>query len=174
MTYNSYINRALALSLGCLSLLNFGLVGSADAKAKPVVENPKSTETGMLRCNVEPGIGLIITSQKALSCVFDGGTGGRPQRYVGTITKFGLDLGVTAGGELVWTVFRVGKQPRKGALVGRYAGVSAEVTAGLGLGVNALVGGPRNSISLQPFSVSGQSGLNIAAGVSELNLQSAR
>ena len=58
-----------------------------------------------------------------------------------------------------------------GALAGGYAGVSAEATAGLGIGANALLGGSNKSIALQPLSVQGQEGLNIAVGVAELRLR---
>ncbi len=61
-----------------------------------------------------------------------------------------------------------------GVLAGNYGGVSAEATVGLGVGANALVGGSNDSIALQPLSVQGQQGLNVAVGVSQLKLRSAR
>ena len=57
------------------------------------------------------------------------------------------------------------------SLNGTYAGVSAEATVGVGVGANALVGGSVRSIVLQPLSVQAQEGLNIAAGVSSLQLR---
>ena len=146
------------------------LAGMASAANRP----PESTQVGVMKCSVSPGVGLIITSRKALKCNFESAGSGRPDRYVGSITKLGVDIGATTSGELVWTVYRVGAAPRHGGLAGNYAGVGAEATVAVGLGANALVGGPARSISLQPFSVAGQTGLNIALGVSELTLESAR
>jgi hypothetical protein len=57
-----------------------------------------------------------------------------------------------------------------GALAGTYAGAGAEATAGVGLGANVLVGGSGKAFSLQPISVEGQVGVNIAAGVTRVTL----
>ncbi|MGL5137733.1 MAG: DUF992 domain-containing protein, partial [Beijerinckiaceae bacterium] len=62
----------------------------------------------------------------------------------------------------------------KGALAGDYVGAAAEATAGVGLGVNALVGGSDRAYSLQPISVEGQLGLNLAAGVAQMTLVNVR
>ena len=59
----------------------------------------------------------------------------------------------------------------KGALKGSYTGASAEATVAVGLGANVLVGGFKKGINLQPISVQGQTGLNIAAGVASLKLR---
>jgi len=45
---------------------------------------------------------------------------------------------------------------------------------GYGVGANALVGGSRRSVFLQPLSVQGQKGLNFAAGVAGLVLRADR
>ena len=68
-----------------------------------------------------------------------------------------------------WAVFAGGKTKR-GALAGSYGGASAEATVGVGLGANVLVGGFKKSIALQPLSIQGQEGLNIAAGIAGLSL----
>jgi hypothetical protein len=93
--------------------------------------------------------------------------------YVGSITKFGLDLGATAGGEMVWAVFAPTNR-KFGALAGDYGGATAEATVGVGLGANVLVGGSDRTVALQPVSVQGQAGLNVAAGVTDLRLRPAR
>jgi len=92
---------------------------------------------------------------------------------VGSITKFGLDLGATAGGEMVWAVFAPTNR-KFGALAGDYGGATAEATVGVGLGANVLVGGSDRTVALQPVSVQGQAGLNVAAGVTDLRLRPAR
>ena len=91
----------------------------------------------------------------------------------GSITKFGLDLGATAGGEMVWAVYAPSNK-KFGALAGQYGGASAEATVGAGVGANVLVGGSNRTVTLQPVSVQGQAGLNVAAGVAEIDLRPAR
>ena len=55
-------------------------------------------------------------------------------------------------------------------LAGDFEGVSAGVTASVGVGANVLVGGSRRSITLQPISIEGNTGLNLALGVARLRL----
>jgi len=124
---------------------------------------------GSLECIVEGGIGLIVTSSKAMDCVYRSTTG-REDVYVGKLTKFGLDIGVTGEARMIWGVFAPGIV-EFGALSGRYVGASAEATAGIGAGANALVGGA--NITLQPLSVQVQTGLNAALGVSSMTLEPA-
>jgi len=93
--------------------------------------------------------------------------------YSGSITKFGLDIGATTGGEMIWAVYAPSNK-RFGALAGEYGGASAEATVGAGLGANVLVGGSDRTVALQPVSVQGQTGLNLAIGVAGLQLQPAR
>ncbi|HMF26115.1 MAG TPA: DUF992 domain-containing protein [Pseudolabrys sp.] len=128
---------------------------------------------GTLTCDISGGIGLIITSHKDVTCMFTPSQTGPREVYVGGINKFGLDLGATAGGEMVWAVYAPTTR-RFGALAGNYAGATAEATVGAGLGANVLVGGSDRTIALQPLSVQGQAGLNVAAGVAELTLRPAR
>ena len=87
----------------------------------------------------------------------------------GTITKYGLDLGLTGGGVMVWAVF-TDTLAGPGFLAGDYIGASGEVSIAAGLGANVLLGGSNHTIALQPFSVSGQIGLNLAVGVAALHL----
>ena len=115
---------------------------------------------------------MIITSNKQVRCVYTP-EGRRPREsYVGAIEKFGLDIGATTGGEMVWAVYA----PTRGghyALAGHYGGASAEATVGAGAGANALIGGSRRTVTLQPLSVQAQGGLNLAVGVAGLTLHPA-
>jgi len=79
------------------------------------------------------------------------------------------DLGYTTGGGLAWWVYAPSR-PGPGALSGGYGGASASATVGAGVSANALVGGLNNSISLQPFSVGAQGGLDAALTVSGMQL----
>ncbi|MGI8526077.1 MAG: DUF992 domain-containing protein [Pseudolabrys sp.] len=132
------------------------------------------TKVGALTCDISGGIGLIITSKKRVNCIFTPADAGAAREvYTGSITKFGLDLGATSGGEMVWEVFAPSNR-RFGALAGEYAGATAEASVGVGAGANVLVGGSDRTVALQPLSVQGQTGLNVAVGVAGLELLPAR
>lgn len=135
--------------------------------ASTVIPASAATRTGTLVCTVAPGMGFIIGSRKKLDCMFRAKTG--VERYTGTINKLGLDVGITTGGKIAWAVLEPSR--RHGDLGGTYVGASAEATAGVGLGANVLVGGGNGGISLQPLSISGQKGLDIAAGISSITLK---
>lgn len=130
-------------------------------------------KVGTLTCDISAGIGLIIGSRKEVQCLFTPSEQGPREVYVGSITKFGLDLGATAGGQMIWAV-HAPTTARVAALAGNYAGASAEATVGAGLGANVLVGGSNRTVALQPVSVQGQAGLNLAVGVAGLELRPVR
>jgi hypothetical protein len=128
---------------------------------------------GVLDCDVSGGIGLIVGSRKAMNCTFTPAAQGPREAYSGTIGRFGLDIGATAGGRMVWAVYA----PTVGgpaALAGTYAGAAADASVGAGLGANVLVGGSNRTIALQPLSVQAQAGLNLAVGVAALTLNPVR
>jgi len=153
------------------------LLGAAAATLVFGLALPASAEehvkVGALRCEVSAGLGLIVTSSKELSCAFTSAHGWR-ERYYGRIRKFGLDLGATERGVLVWDVFASVAGPRRHALAGEYGGVDASATVGVGVGANVLVGGSGRAFALQPLSVEGQTGLALAAGVESLTLRPGR
>jgi hypothetical protein len=142
------------------------MIGPASAQER--------TKVGTLSCDISGGIGLIVASKKDVQCVFTSSQAGKPREiYVGSISKFGLDVGGTSGGKMVWTVVAPTNRAF-GALAGNYAGASAEATVGAGVGANALVGGSARTVTLQPVSIQGQTGLNLAVGVGELSLRPVR
>jgi hypothetical protein len=151
---------AVILALAVVSLTS-GLAQAQQVKA------------GALECNVSGGIGLIIGSQRQVSCLFTPDRPGPQEGYVGTITKFGLDVGATAAGHMIWAVYTE-TTAGLGFLAGDYAGASGEITVAAGLGANVLVGGSARTVALQPISVQGQVGLNLALGVANLSLRPAR
>jgi Protein of unknown function (DUF992) len=142
-------------------------VASADPAAAQRVR------AGVLTCDISGGIGFIIGSQKSVACVFAPEPGGPQQVYDGSISKFGLDIGVTGGGVMVWAVF-ADTLGGPGFLAGDYFGASGEVTVAAGLGANVLVGGSNRTVALQPVSVETSVGLNLAVGVAELRLRPGR
>src|SRR5258708_3689963 len=119
------------------------------------------------------GIGLIIGSQRNVSCTFTPSLPGPIEYYTGTISKLGVDLGVTAGGGMVWLVFSPTNRPG-GGLAGPYVGRAAGAPVVARVGANALGGGSSRCVALQRLSVSGEVGLNIAAGVAGLDLRFVR
>jgi hypothetical protein len=129
--------------------------------------------TGVLNCDVSAGIGLVIGSQRSVNCLFTPDQPGPQEGYFGTISKLGLDIGVTAGGVMVWGVY-ADTTRGYGFLAGDYAGASGEVTIAAGLGANVLVGGSSRTVALQPVSVGSQVGLNLAVGVANLSLRPSR
>jgi hypothetical protein len=145
-----------------------GLAVSVAADAAPA-----GVKVGELTCNVASGWGFVFGSSKDLHCTFRGNANRHGDHYVGTINKFGVDIGYTDGGVLVWGVFAPSSDVRAGALAGNYVGASAQATAGVGVGANALIGGLDKSIALQPVSVEGSKGLNVAAGIGSISLKAA-
>ena len=115
-------------------------------------------------------VGLVVGSQKNVNCVFRGQPGEPEEGYTGTITRVGLDVGFTTGETIVWTVF-ADTNRRAGMLAGTYGGATAEASVAAGLGANVL---SQRSVALQPLSLQGQTGVNVAAGIGELELHPAR
>lgn len=148
-------------------------VAAAVTLPGPSMAQADRTKVGTLTCDISGGIGIIIASKKDVTCMFTPATPGPREVYVGSISKFGLDVGATAGGEMVWAVYAPSSR-KFGALAGHYAGASGEATVGAGLGANVLVGGSDRTVTLQPLSVQGQVGLNLAVGVAGLDLRPAR
>src|SRR5829696_843632 len=129
----------------------------------------QNVQAGTLVCNLSGSIGMIIASRKALACSFRNSRGNM-ELYDGVITRFGLDIGATTGGEMVWSVFAPSGDISRFALAGGYGGASGEVSLGAGVGANVLIGGSDRSIALQPVSLQGQTGMNLALGVASLEL----
>jgi len=138
-----------------------------------IAQSSHRTKVGTLTCDISAGVGLIVASKKTVTCLFTPAQPGPREVYVGSINKYGLDVGATAGGEMVGSVFAPSNK-KFGALAGQYGGASAEATIGAGLGANVLVGGSDRTVALQPVSVQGQTGLNLAVGVTGFELQPAR
>jgi len=149
------------------------LAGALAVTVPAAAQAPSRVKAGTLTCDISAGVGLIIASQKEVQCLFTPAEPGPREVYVGVIRKFGVDIGATAGGEMVWSVYAP-TTGRIAALTGSYAGVSGEATVGAGVGANVLVGGSNRTVALQPVSVQGQAGLNVAAGVTDLELRPVR
>jgi hypothetical protein len=136
-------------------------------------QQPQRVQVGVLECRGGASVGFIVGSVTNLGCVLR--SDGFPEdRYVATIRKVGLDIGITEESALAWAVFAPVAQIGPGGLSGNYVGAQGSATLGVGVGGNVLVGGSANSIALQPLSLQGQVGLSIAAGLESLELRPGR
>ena len=156
-TFHLMVGAAIAMA---------ALSGAANAA-------PAGVKVGTLTCDVAGGVGFVFGSTKDLTCSYEPSKA-RVERYAGSISKWGVDIGYTGKGKLIWAVFAPSSDVRPGALEGEYAGATAQANVGVGLGANALIGGLDKSIALQPLSVQGSTGLNVAAGIGQISLKHSR
>jgi hypothetical protein len=146
------------------------LVSVATAHAQQPMQR---VQVGVLECRGGSSIGFVVGSVTNLGCVLR--VDGMPEdRYVATIHKVGIDLGITQESALAWGVFAPSVRLGPGDLAGNYAGAQGSASFGVGGGGNVLVGGSANSIALQPLSLQGQVGLSVAAGLASLELRPGR
>ena len=146
-------------------LLSLAIAGTASAQ--PAGYAP----VGNLNCAMSGSIGLIIVGQTELRCVFTP-TAGRQENYVGKITTVGIDLGFTTGGVFGWGVLMGGATVYPpAALGGSYVGAGADASVVIGGGANILLGGNNRAFALQPLSAQAQTGVNLSAGLTGLELR---
>jgi hypothetical protein len=152
----------------------FGVVTTTLLAFMAVAEAQQSRiQIGVLECRGGASVGFIVGSVTNFGCVLR--ASGRPdQPYVATIRKVGLDIGITQETGLAWAVFAPTEQIGPGDLAGNYAGAHGSASVGVGVGANVLVGGSANSIALQPLSLQGSTGLNLAVGLEGLELRPGR
>ena len=128
-----------------------------------------SVTAGLLNCNVGSGWGWVLGSSRNLSCVYSP-TGGVPQRYVGQIKKFGVDIGYLSSAVMEWAVVAPTANLSPGELSGDYLGATGSASIGFGVGANVLFGGFNRSLALQPVSIEGNQGLDVAGGIGAVSL----
>ena len=159
------MQRLMVIMVACAVL-----AGASFASA----QEKKGATVGMLRCNEASGWGLVFGSTKDLKCVFTGSEkGAKPAHFTGTIKKYGVDLGFTENAVILWAVVSTSDKFTPGDIAGSYGGVTAEAAWAAGLGANVLLGGTKKGFALQPLSVQGYNGINVAAGVTEVELKTA-
>ena len=148
-----------------IALLLISIAGPANAQAG------RYAPAGSLNCSIAPSVGMIVAGVKEMNCIFTP-TMGPPERYVGRITTIGIDIGVTTGGAFGWAVLMAGNTPYPPAgLGGDYVGASADASVIVGGGGNILVGGNNRAFALQPLSAQAQTGVNLSAGLTSLELR---
>jgi uncharacterized protein DUF992 len=162
-----FMRRSILLAGAAVTMLASSFAGThAQAPMTRV-------QVGILECRGGASIGFIVGSVTNLGCVLRV-DGMAEDRYIATIRKVGLDLGITAESALAWGVFAPTARLGPGDLAGNYAGAQGSATLGVGVGGNVLVGGSGNTIALQPLSVQGQIGISVAAGLESLELRPGR
>lgn len=153
---------ALYIALPAAAALALATAPAAAQDAKVVA--------GTLTCEGQGTVGMVIGSKEELVCKYEPVGGGPVHRFAGSTTRVGLDVGIRGKSVMIWTVLGSTTQVPGERLKGNFAGVSADVAAGLGVGANVLLGGNNKSIVLQPVSVKGEVGLNVALGIAALSL----
>jgi hypothetical protein len=151
----------LGVTLSALGLVTGGLVLGTPAQA--------DVRVGLMSCDMDSGFGYVLGSSRDLHCTFMPAAGA-PEHYAGTISKFGVDIGYVQNAVIVWTVVAPTVALPPGSLTGTYGGATGSVTVGVGVGANVLVGGSSETISLQPVSIEGGTGLNVAGGFASMSL----
>ena len=153
-----------------LNALAVGLIAGSTGMAQA-----DGVKVGTLNCDEAAGWGLVFSSSRDLKCVFSpADKAAKSEHYSGTIKKYGVDLGFVDGAVLLWAVVSSDGKTQPGALAGSYGGVGAAAAWAAGLGANVLVGGSNKGYALQPLNIEGINGLNVAAGVVEVELRPAK
>jgi len=159
----------MSIKLVIRSTVTAALFGAAFIAATPARAD---VEVGTLTCRSMQSANYIVVSSQTFGCTFQPSYAGPVQRYGATINRIGAQAGINTNVVLAWAVFAPTPRVGPGALAGGYGGLSAGAAVGVGAAANGLVGGA-NSFSLQPLSVEGETGLNVVATVTSLQLQPA-
>jgi hypothetical protein len=163
---NTVVKTVAACGLGALLA---SCAGSQPGSSPGAPADGTGVQAGQLACDVSAGVGMIVVERQTLSCTFTRADG-LVERYTGNIDQYGVALGAVKEGYLSWTVLAATRDLPRGVLAGTYSGVGTNASAGVGIGANVLVGGGNGSLSLQPLSVQGQTGVNIAGGITSMTL----
>jgi uncharacterized protein DUF992 len=123
---------------------------------------------GTLACHQQPGWGYFIGSSRRVTCQFE--SAGAVSYYNGRMTEAGVDVGYHGNAQMVWAVFAPTSHVGPGALAGQYGGATAGGAIGLGVAASGLVGSSDRTFHLQPFSVTGKTGLHVTAGIQGMTL----
>ena len=152
-------------------IIAFAVAGLVPSGAQAQAPGQKWTQSGMLRCRLNPSIGFVIFGHQSMECQFVPSLPGAPQNYQGALNTVGIDIGVVGTGGLAWAVLAPTSGIPAGALAGEYVGASGDIALGAGVGANVLIGGSQRSFALQPVSVEGSVAMDVTLGLSALQLR---
>jgi hypothetical protein len=158
--------------LTCTALLGAAATAAGSLPAQAAGHDRSAgVQIGTLSCHEAGGWGYLLGSSHRVRCIFTTNARHyRAERYTGSISKFGVDVGYQASSVIVWAVFAPTGRLGRGGLAGHYGGATANAAVGVGAGANVLIGNFHKSVTLQPVSITVETGLNVAAGIGELTL----
>ena len=134
----------------------------------------RATQIGTLACDVSGGVGMIVTSKKAMVCTFTNVA----RRVARSMRARSASSASTSArrpaARCVWTVFAPTVAPCAARSRANMPAPRPRRPSSAGSARTCCVGGSNRSIALQPVSVGGQAGLNLAVGVADLQLRSVR
>jgi hypothetical protein len=154
------------------TLRQFGLAAVALVASIASASAQERVQVGVIECAGGPNVGYVVGSTTQLECLFRT-DGRRPEPYIAHVQRIGVDLGFTQNTGLAWAVYAPTRRVGRGDLGGSYGGVGANASFGFGVGGNLLIGGSNNAFALQPLSLQGQTGLNVTAGIADVQLRAA-
>jgi hypothetical protein len=156
MLYGSTLKRVCGIAVAAvLAACGAAMPGQAQTRSKLYV--------GTLSCNVSGSVGLIFGSSKELGCILVR-SNGTSELYMGSIKRFGIDIGFTKAAHVVWHVYSLDERAPPGT--------QGSAALGFGVGSNALFGGRSNSIILDSVVLqNSHSGVNFAEGIAEMSLR---
>ena len=160
--------------MGRRNAMRFAALSVAFAAFLPPVQQARAdaSKIGTLECFVDAGGSYIVGASTDVSCVLYGRNDEALENYVGELKKYGVDIGFTEETLLAWDVFvATGKAYTPGSLAGGFAGATANASIAFGLGASILIGGLSESFALQPVQIARQKGINIAIGITRMQLR---
>src|SRR4029079_2607825 len=140
-------------------LSTFGIAAVALMAPLAAADAMPPVRAGILQCQGGQNIGFVVGSVTSLECVFQS-EGRRPEPYIATVRRIGVDLGFTEQTRFSWAVSAPNSRLGRGELAGSYGGVGANASIGIGGGGNFPVGGAAHAYAPPAISLQGQTGLN--------------
>jgi len=153
------------MTIGPVRSLALAAFAGLACASNPALAQPSGPPTGRLSCTITGSPAPAVTAQKPLECRF------RPRRgplqqYTAIVRGFSLDLASIRSAAMAWRVYGPYARAPLGALSGQYKASGG----GAGTGSHVLTGGNNNEVTLQPLPFQGNRGVNVAIGVTSLEL----
>jgi len=146
-------------------------VAPPPAAPAPAPGQMPQVSAGLLECRGEMATATGFSSTRRVRCEYRPSMGVN-HYYVGTLERTGLDIGVSDQGSMLWGVLATSPTLERGALAGVYVGFSSGFSLGPGFSANVLAAkDPSQQVTLQPLSISSDSGLSLSITGATLTLQ---
>ncbi|MFG1186186.1 MULTISPECIES: DUF992 domain-containing protein [Xanthobacter] len=159
-----FLSRSVAVAL-CGAGLAAMLAPAFGGPAMPQVA------AGLLECRSAFATGYGFGSSRSVKCEYRPSMGVN-HYYSGTMERIGLDFGVSDQASMLWAVIATSPAVAPGALAGKYVGISTGFSLGPGFSANMLASDDATKqVTLQPLSVSSDSGLSVSIAGATLTLE---